>query len=836
MDLEKILHPPFLNPVHVEDLAASGISPEAALAAGTSSVPPNFVAKILALCGWPNMKSVESILAFCYSPLDGGPPYYRFRVYPEIKTRDGRVAKYLQGKGSCNRVYLPPGVDPQGKDSLYISEGEKKSYCLTLNGFACIGLGGVYGWRTKNRDGSSSVIPDFDAINWNKRDVIVVFDADIAVNDQVARAEAELAEELTRRKARVFTIRLPYGPGCAKGVDDFLMRHGKEAFNKLSRKPVKAKAGHRPQTERPRSCPYSIVHGAISHEKQTRDGPIVTPLCNFNAAIVVEEVRDDGLERQVCFALEGRLADGRPLPRVEIPAREFGGMSWVTSTWGSKAIINAGFGAKDHLRAAIQFLSGEVPTRTVFTHSGWREIDGAWLFLHGGGAIGARGPVNGISVAFERRLGALVLPPPPTGEDLKSAVQASWNLLKLAPLTITAPLLAATYRAPLEECVPVDLSLFLSGQTGGQKTELTALAQVHFGAGFNRLNLPDSWASTANALEKLAFLGKDAILTIDDFCPRGGQAEVSRLHAAADRVFRGAANRAGRGRMAPDGGLKLPYLPRAFVISSGEDIPTGHSLRARLVIVEVKRGDVDLPLLTRAQADAAQGLYAQAMAAFIRWLAPQMDKLKATLPQRARELREEIRRESWDHDKIPDNLASLLLGLETYWMFATEVGALSQEEDGELYARAWGALLDTARAQAGHQEAEEPTGRFLSLLAAALVSGRAHVANARTGGRPEDAESWGWRGTEPQGGLVGWVDEANLLLEPDAAFAMAQRLAREQGGCLAITPRTLWRRMADRGLLASREAGRNLQYFTIYGRRRRVLHLLVDDFRQQENS
>ncbi|MBM4287115.1 MAG: hypothetical protein FJ135_03010 [Deltaproteobacteria bacterium] len=651
-------------------------------------------------------------------------------------------------------------------------------------------------------------------------------------NDKAGHQHAQdIAHNLRRIAASVKILNLPELP--EKGdVSDWLRAGGtKEQLSALADAAPEWQGPAR-ETEQ-EDHPYSVRKDAIVYKKLTRHGPIITPICNFNAAIVGEQVRDDGMERQVCLTLEGRLAEGRPLPKVEVPASQFLGMNWVTSAWGSKAIIYAGFGTRDHLRAAIQLLSGEVPTKTVFTHTGWRHIDGEWLYLHGGGAIGAQGPVDGTSVVLEGRLSHLVLPPPPTGEGLKAAVRASWALLKLAPPTITAPLLAATYRAPLGECIALDLSLFFSGQTGSQKTELTVLGQAHFGADFNRSNLPDSWASTANALEKLAFLAKDAVLIVDDFCPRGGPADVSRLHAAADRVFRGAANRAGRGRLAPDGSLKLPYAPRAFIISSGEDIPTGYSLRARLFIVEVKRGDVDLPSLSRAQVDAAQGLCAQSLAAYIQWLVPRMDMLKTTLPQRARGLREEIRGEPWAHDKTPDNLASLLLGLETFWSFAIEVGALSQDEDGELYAKAWEALFETARAQAGHQEAEDPTGRFLSLLASALISGRAHLADAHTGGWPEDAGSWGWKGSEPQGGLVGWLDGANLLLEPDAAFAMAQRLAREQGGGLAITPRTLWRRMADRGLLASREVGRNLRYWTIQNRRPRVLHLLVETFHQE---
>ena len=71
--------------------------------------------------------------------------------------------------------------------------------------------------------------------------------------------------------------------------------------------------------------------------------------------------------------------------------------------------------------------------------------------------------------------------------------------------------------------------------------------------------------------------------------------------------------------------------PRGLIASTGEEVPGGQSLRARMVIVEVQRGDVKLDVLTLAQRDAVQGIYAKAMAGFIRWLAPRLDQVRTDL-------------------------------------------------------------------------------------------------------------------------------------------------------------------------------------------------------------
>ncbi len=145
-------------------------------------------------------------------------------------------------------------------------------------------------------------------------------------------------------------------------------------------------------------------------------------------------------------------------------------MNWVTTNWGTSPVICAGQGTKDHLRVAIQLLSGEVPKHVVFKHVGWRKIGNAWFYLHGNGAIGPEGPDDAIHVqTSDSRLGCYRLPEPLVEEELNTAIRASLSVLLLGPGTITYPVLAAVYRAPLGEVMPLDLSIFLAGPTGAQK-------------------------------------------------------------------------------------------------------------------------------------------------------------------------------------------------------------------------------------------------------------------------------------------------------------------------------------------------------------------------------
>jgi hypothetical protein len=576
--------------------------------------------------------------------------------------------------------------------------------------------------------------------------------------------------------------------------------------------------------------------GMIAWRKETRDGSVPTPLCNFTARIVAEEVLDDGAEQRTTFLIEGALPGGRRLPAIRVAAERYPAMNWVVEVWGTPPVIQAGQGKKDHLRAAIQMLSGPVPRRTVYGHLGWRRIDNGWAFLQNDGAIGADAMLDNVEVASGAdNFGRYQLPAPPEGTALAEAVRASLGLLDLGPDTVTAGVLGAVYRAPLGEPSPTDFALHLTGPTGAFKTELAALAQAHFGAAFNGRCLPASWADTANMLEKKAFLAKDVVLVVDDFAPTGTANDVQRLHREADRLFRAAGNRAGRARMRADGGSRLTYYPRGLIISTGEDIPSGQSLRARLLVLELTPGEIQAAVLSGAQAHAASGLFAAAMAGYLRWLAPQIDSLMQSLPKRQRALRDQFVQNT-QHRRTPEIAASLIAGWETFLRFAEEAGAIDALAAASTLDHVRAALTHSAEAQRAHHASEEPVARFLALLGAAISSGRAHLADADSGTHPTDAASWGWQvGTfdehgreawRPHGERIGWIREDALLLDPEAAFAAMQKLARDQGTSITLKQRSLWKRLAEQGLLASRDPARgSMVRLTIQGVRRDVLHL-----------
>jgi hypothetical protein len=562
-----------------------------------------------------------------------------------------------------------------------------------------------------------------------------------------------------------------------------------------------------------RGQPYGMADGRIVQNKHSKDGPVSVPLCNFTAKISTEETHDDGIERKKCFVISGKHHSGTEFLPVTVPSDRFSSMNWV-SEWGVKALVYAGNGVKDHLRVAIMSMSNDAVSRVIYTHIGWRKIELEYLYLHAGGAIGQTGLRKDIEVSTTGKMKDFVLPPPPEGDELKEAVRSSLDLLSAAPKEISYALLAAVYTAPLGEAVIIDFTIFLSGPTGVLKTEVGAICQSHYGAGFHGKNLPANWSSTANSIERIAFLAQHANLLIDDFAPGGTASDVARLHRDADRVLRGAGNKAGRGRLTSTADSRPEYYPRCLPISTGEDIPRGQSLRARLLNLPISPGSIDKGWLTKLQNSGADATLSKSMSAFLQWLAPQIENLKKTLPHRSIELREKARTSSM-HLRVPTTIATLMIGLEIFFRFAVEKDVITIAERDSHIAMGWTALCNLGVMQAEHQLGEDPSLKFFSLIEAALIGGQGHLVESRKGCAPERPSLWGWRNVardkesprwEPNGRKIGWVSADEVLLHPTMAFAVAQGVARDQGDCLAISPETLWKRLVEKKLIIPSES------------------------------
>jgi hypothetical protein len=563
--------------------------------------------------------------------------------------------------------------------------------------------------------------------------------------------------------------------------------------------------------------------GMVRTEQMEGGRKKITVLANFNARIAGDLIVDDGDQERREFRMEAEVA-GR-ISAFSVSAFEFARMSWVLNKLGPQAIIYPG--QQHHARAAIQCLSGQIRQERIFAHLGWRKHGSRWVYLHAGGALGVDGLLAGVQVQLPAALQSYHLLPSKNAAERVSAVQASLRFLSLAPDRISLPLLAAVYRAPLGRA---DFSLFLTGKTGVFKTAMAALCQQHFGAAMDASRLPTNFASTAPALQWLAFHAKDALMVVDDFAPTGRSGD-SQLQSVSERLFRAAGNQQGRSRMGGDGRLSTPMPPRGLVLATGEEVPQGQSIRARQLIVEVGPGVVQRASLSECQGAAREGQFSAAMGVYVMWMAGHWEELQERLQSRVGDLRAQGYGRTV-HARLPSALAELQAGWEIFLQFALEVGAIDRAEEKELEQRGGRALEELGVQQAKYQETSDPALHFVALVKAALLSGRAHLAD-RQGRAPGEPARCGWqckrRRWVPLGPRIGWVAGIDLYLEPAASYQVAQQLAGSER--LAVSEQTLRCRLRECGLLVSTDVGRQMLTVrrTLEGCPRQVLHLRASD-------
>ena len=238
--MSKRLTLPQLKQALTDKVASSAIEPSKAKKLKLEVVPD--VSKLPGMQKFPAMGGFR----LPYFSLAGTelPKVCRVRYLEDTRTgftalTDAKAMRYVQAPDTPVHCYFPPlvnwkGVVSDAEQPLFITEGELKAACATAHGYPCVGLGGVWSFRS-NKLGTS-LIEDFAAFKWDGRAVYICYDSDAVSNPLVMQAEVALADRLTELGAQVYIVRLAVPPGTETdatkkiGLDDLVAAHGIEAF------------------------------------------------------------------------------------------------------------------------------------------------------------------------------------------------------------------------------------------------------------------------------------------------------------------------------------------------------------------------------------------------------------------------------------------------------------------------------------------------------------------------------------------------------------------------------------------------------------------------------
>lgn len=172
---------------NLNDLYSSGLTDETIKNLGFYSGTAAEIEAILGFGAGPGL-----IIPY---PGTGDKPFCRVKPDSPL-TVDGGLAKYLSPKGALVRAYIPPRTREKLKDlknSVIITEGEKKSAKADQEGVACIGLAGIWGFSQHHQ-----LIPDLSEISWHKRVVYIAPDSDYHSNPDIKLAVFTLERWLAK--------------------------------------------------------------------------------------------------------------------------------------------------------------------------------------------------------------------------------------------------------------------------------------------------------------------------------------------------------------------------------------------------------------------------------------------------------------------------------------------------------------------------------------------------------------------------------------------------------------------------------------------------------------
>lgn len=528
------------------------------------------------------------------------------------------------------------------------------------------------------------------------------------------------------------------------------------------------------------------------------------PISNFLPVPVEDIIYDNGGERSRFFRVKGLQSENgrqRELPVVKVDANDIANLNWVTAEWGFDALIYPPTTSRKDTLRSVMFMIGQKAARrkTIYTHTGWREENGNWFYLHAGGAIGS----DDVEVDIDSRLNCYNL----SGEkhNFISVCNAVSDLLTLTKTEVSYPVFATVFLSPLNEffkqagCEPLFL-LYLVGRTQSKKSTLAALALSFFG-NFTASNLPCSFKDTANAIEKKGYILKDTLNVVDDYHPAMTAKERQTMDAIMQSLSRGYGDRRGRDRMNSSIGLRENYAPRGNVIITGEDIPNiGQSGITRNFIVELTPDDIPIgEALSRCQQFARDGYYTDFMREYINWLIPKADELPEKLKRSFEHYREKaIEENAAGYGRTGGAIAWLMIGFEYLTAFLEYSHMITVEQKEIMLKNAWGVFTKLAQVQAEKSMEETPTRLFLEAVADLMETKKISLQNI--GGFPENS-----------GEFTGYFDEDYYYFIPSKIYAEVEKLFQQQNMTFPISKNRILRQLSIEHISVSSGGKNTLQ-------------------------
>lgn len=361
--------------------------------------------------------------------------------------------------------------------------------------------------------------------------------------------------------------------------------------------------------------PYVVKSNCLYEMVQVKDQVVPMKLADFVPTLISEITRDDGTEQKKMFKVGAVHKSGIKLSEQIVSADEMQNMKWLLNRWGALGAAQPKQNVLSKICHAIMLTKGEVKFETMYLQTGWKKINGEYVFLM---------PTQNspFTVELQGKLKNYSFTEKGSQEDLIYLSAMLEN--SFAPQCVMLPLLAVTFLCPLNHflksagCEPKFVTALI-GKTGSRKSTLAALFLSFFGK-FSASDLPMSFHDTANSILSNIYYLKDVLTCIDDFHP-SGMFHEQEMKSIAQNISRYYGDRIGRARLNSKAELQSSKPPTGNAIITAEYTPEiSVSGSARYFNIELNENDVQLDDLSEYQQLANDGVLCGIMQSYIEWI------------------------------------------------------------------------------------------------------------------------------------------------------------------------------------------------------------------------
>ena len=553
-------------------------------------------------------------------------------------------------------------------------------------------------------------------------------------------------------------------------------------------------------------------------------------LMNFTPELVQLISRDDGFEVTDKIVFRA-FRNGVYEAPVELDKKDIlSNQTHAKFSPGCRILIGRGNCAR--CSEMMQMQCEDAEPQTVYTHTGWKVIEGQRVFLNGDYSVTAEGLSDRYVVELDpdlRRCYRFVDGDINEEECFQTVLT---TMGQAAPDWLVVPSLAYIFMTPLNGMLrdqgrEPSFSFYLIGKTGSYKSSWAkGLLGFVGGLGYAE-TAPITFLDTQNAIGRKLGLGADIPLLLDDRRPTSNNADKLRYETIEKYVSSAIGDRAARGRLNADSTARTSYIARCNLIITAEEAfqNIGSSAIARSVSVELRPDTINFDKLQELQEHPAH--FNRVMVLYLQWLIAHYEEVEKCAADMLKEYREIFT--TAGHPRLATAFSNLMLGYCMYLAFLQGKGRVSPDAANTMGKRAIAIFLEMCQKQSEKVEEEKPTKLFISLLNEMLETKKATICDLT---RQEVASEILLNPQTVNDKTIGYKDECSIYLIPKGAYmAVAQYY-----GCLGYTfpasPSALWKQFKDEGKLCC-DTGRVDKRKTINGKTKRYItmpiSILIDD-------